>query len=69
MKYLLQRSILSPGAAFLVRSPRRRQVPCVDLTCEKPTGRGRVLVRLGWEGEMRGFGLSRFATAFMSNSG
>ena len=32
-------------------------------------GKGRVLARLGWAGEMTGFGLSRFVTAFMNNPG
>jgi hypothetical protein len=32
-------------------------------------GKGRVLARLGWAGARTGFGLSRFATAFMNNPG
>ncbi|MCC2650943.1 MAG: hypothetical protein K0R61_511 [Microvirga sp.] len=32
-------------------------------------GKGRVLARLGWAGDIRGFGLSRFATAFVNNPG
>ena len=39
---------------------------CVTLTCEKPTGTD---ASWRWAGEMRGFGLSRFAAAFMNNRG
>ena len=52
---LLRRPILSPGGAFLVRSPRRT---------------ARVRLRRSHLREApAGFGLSRLATAFMNNPG
>jgi hypothetical protein len=87
-EHLLHRPILSPGVAFLVRSPRRTANNCgikkrpahhlagahkrgallfiAPCALREAHGKGRVLARLGWAGARTGFGLGRFATAFMN---
>jgi hypothetical protein len=50
---------LLDGPQVRLRRPHLREAP----------GRGRVLARPGRAGEMRGFGLIRFATVFTNNPG
>jgi hypothetical protein len=68
-------SVHKPDAPYSVRrGPRRRAQTWRALfsapyALREAHGKGRALARLGWAGEMSGFGLSRFATAFMNNPG
>jgi hypothetical protein len=68
-EHLLQRPILSPGGAFLVRSSRRTASTHASPSRARSPRKGRALARLGGRVTWTGFGLSRFATAFMKNPG
>jgi hypothetical protein len=52
-KYLLQRPILSPGAAFLIRSPDGPPSPPASPSRARSPRKGRVLACLGWAGDMK----------------